>query len=147
MYLSKSTNGILKFFFNLGFNFNQDLKIKLIEIEKNPTLSNKLKDSILYYKSPQNTNTSFYLITSVLEKNEIQEVRKYIWNKNDANLIFCFSDEETLELLYAKYSPKVSYNDSKLDTFSTTVKDLNKLDQIKRWKFDSGVFWTIIINL
>ena len=58
------------FFSNLGFDFNIDLKAQSIEIEKEATLSQKLKSSVLFYKSPNNTNTSFYLITSSLESNK-----------------------------------------------------------------------------
>ena len=52
------------FFSNLGFDFNADLKAETIDIEKEATLYKKLENSVFYYKSPNNTNTSFYLITS-----------------------------------------------------------------------------------
>ena len=77
-------------FLKLGFNFKSDLEQKAIEIEKNITLTEKLKNSVFFYKSPNNTNTSFYLITTVLDTSEIEEIRKYIWNKNDADLIFYY---------------------------------------------------------
>ncbi|RFS13435.1 N-6 DNA methylase [Emticicia sp. C21] len=132
----------IDFFSNLGFAFNIDLIVKTIEIEKEATLSQKLKDSVFFYKSPNNTNTSFYLITSSLETFELEQFRKYVWNKNDADIIFYYPvDTDELIMLYAKYSPKVSTIDSKLDTFSTTKKDLDKIEKIKHWQFDSGVFW------
>ena len=130
------------FFSSLGFNFNSDLKQRTIEFEKKNNLSKKLKNSVFFYKNLNNTNTSFYLITTELNSTEIEDVRKYIWNKNDADLIFYYQREEAkLDMFYAKYSPKISNEESKLDTFSTSEKDLNRIEQIKLWKFDSGVFW------
>lgn len=130
------------FFSNLGFNFKSDLESRIMEFEKKENLSEKLKNSVLFYKSPNNTNTSFYLITTELNSTEIEDIRKYIWNKNDADLIFYYPGKDAkLVMFYAKYSPKISNEESKLDTFSTSEKDLDKIEQIKLWKFDSGVFW------
>jgi len=61
----------IDFFSDLGFDFNVDLKPKSIDIEKEATLSQKLKNSVFFYKSPNNTNTSFYLVTSSLETIEL----------------------------------------------------------------------------
>ena len=101
------------FFSNLGFDFNTDLKAKAIDIEKEDTLYKKLENSVFYYKSPNNTNTSFYLITSPLETTELENFRKYVWNKNDADIIFYFPNEaEEVVMFYAKYSPKFSNKES-----------------------------------
>ena len=109
------------FFSSLGFNFNSDLKQRTIEFEKKNNLSKKLKNSVFFYKNLNNTNTSFYLITTELNSTEIEDVRKYIWNKNDADLIFYYQREEAkLDMFYAKYSPKISNEESKLDTFMTS---------------------------
>ncbi|NGF75256.1 N-6 DNA methylase [Fluviicola sp. SGL-29] len=130
------------FFSDLGFDFNVDLKPKAIDIEKEATLSQKLKNSVFFYKSPNNTNTSFYLVTSSLETTELEQFRKYVWNKNDADIIFYYAnDADEVRMLYAKYSPIVSNSDSVLRIFSTSQNDLEKLDSIKRWQFDSGAFW------
>lgn len=130
------------FFSNLGFDFNIDLKATAIDIEKEATLYKKLENSVFYYKSPNNTNTSFYLITSSLETAEIELFRKYVWNKNDADIIFYFpTDAEEVTMFYAKYSPKFSIKESILEVFSTTKKDLDTIEKIKHWQFDSGVFW------
>ncbi|MEJ8590342.1 hypothetical protein JSO54_03720 [Riemerella anatipestifer] len=130
------------FFSRLGFDFKKDLKSIDLVFDKNDTLTQNLTNSVFYYKSPPNTNTSFYLITTVLKTNEIEEIRRYIWNKNDAELIFYYPYEGAkLVMLYGKYSPKNTYNESILDSFSTTQKDLEKIDKIKHWQFDSGVFW------
>lgn len=129
-------------FSHLGFDFKSDLKPKTIEVEKNATLTVRLRNSIFFYKSPNNTNTSFYLITTILDASEIEGIRKYIWNKNDADLIFYYPNKDAkLVMFYAKYSPKISYEESILASFSTTVKDLDKIEEIKYWRFDSGVFW------
>lgn len=130
------------FFSNLGFDFNTDLKSKAIDVEKEATLYKKLENSVFYYKSPNNTNTSFYLITSALETTELEHFRKYVWNKNDADIIFYFPNEaEEVVMYYAKYSPKFSNKESVLEVFSTIEKDLDTIDKIKHWQFDSGVFW------
>jgi hypothetical protein len=130
------------FFSNLGFDFNTDLRARVIDIEKEATLCKKLENSVFYYKSPNNTNTSFYLITSSLETSEIKHFRKYVWNKNDADIIFYFpNDAEEVVMYYAKYSPKFSNKESVLEVFSTTKKDLDTIEKIKHWQFDSGVFW------
>lgn len=130
------------FFSDLGFDFNVDLKPKAIDIETEATLSQKLKNSVFFYKSPNNTNTSFYLITSSLETTELKQVRKYVWNKNDADIIFYYPNgAEEIGMFYAKYSPKISNDDSILGTFSTAQKDLDKIEKIKHWQFDSGAFW------
>lgn len=130
------------FFSNLGFDFNIDLILKTIDFGENNTLSHKLKDSVFYYKNPNNTNTSFYLVTSSLETTELEQFRKYVWNKNDADIIFYYPNEaDEVRMLYAKYSPKVSNNDSVLEVFSTTKKDLDTIEKIRHWQFDSGVFW------
>src|SRR5690606_29620015 len=110
-----------------------------IDIEKEATLYKKLENSVFYYKSPNNTNTSFYLITSSLETTELEHFRKYVWNKNDADIIFYFPNEaEEVVMYYAKYSPKFSNKESVLEVFSTTEKDLDTIDKIKHWQFDSG---------
>ncbi|MCT3810478.1 hypothetical protein CMU40_14630 [Elizabethkingia anophelis] len=130
------------YFSNLGFNFDTDLKKKVIDIEEEATLSRKLLNSVFFYKSPNNTNTSFYIVTTTLEETELQEFRKYVWNKNDADIIFYYPDgAEEMEMLYAKYSPRVTNTDSVLRRFSTTQKDLDTIETIKHWQFDSGVFW------
>lgn len=129
-------------FSDLGFNFKVNLKSKPIDVGKNSALTDKLKNSVFFYKSPNNTSTSFYLITTELSTNEFEEIRKYIWNENDADLIFYYPREDVeLEMLYAKYSPIINYKESILETFSTSQKDLDKIENIKQWQFDSGVFW------
>ncbi|MGO4878814.1 TaqI-like C-terminal specificity domain-containing protein [Pedobacter psychrotolerans] len=77
-----------------------------------------------------------------MDDTEINEVRKYIWNRNDADLIFYYPpDNIRLTMMYAKYSPTVNYGESVLDTFYVSQKDLDKLEKIRQWQFDSGVFW------
>lgn len=130
------------FFSDLGFDFNVDLKPKAIDIEKEATLSQKLQNSVFFYKSPNNTNTSFYLIISLLETTELEQVRRYVWNKNDADIIFYYPNgAEEVRMFYAKYSPKVSNENSVLEVFPTIPKDLDKIEKIKHWQFDSGAFW------
>jgi len=130
------------FFSKLGFDFKIDLEPKSIFFDGNDNLNNILNHSIYYYKCSNNTNTSFYLITTKLEAKDLQEIRKYIWNKNDADLIFHFPEKEAdLEMFYAKYSPNITNQESKLNSFKTNQKDLDKIEEIKHWQFDSGAFW------
>jgi len=132
----------IEFFFNLGFDFKADFISKRINIEKSASLTDKLHNSVFFYKSPNTTNTSFYLITSKLEETEFEEIRRYVWNKNDADLIFYYPDEcLQLEMLFAKYSHKIPHKESILDKFSTIGEDLDKIEKIKHWQFDSGAFW------
>ncbi|MEN9918599.1 MAG: hypothetical protein RL662_1035 [Bacteroidota bacterium] len=130
------------FFSNLGFDFEKDLKsIKLI-FEKNPELTTKLENSTFYYHSPNKTNTSFYLIALPLLESDLKDIKKHLWNKNDADLFFYpLPNSEDIAMSYAKYSPLVSLKDSILDTFNTLDSDLKKIEKIKYWQFDSGAFW------
>src|SRR3989339_642889 len=132
----------VNFFSDLGFNFKVDLMLKPIDMEEKSALIDRLKKSVFFYKSPSNTNTSFYLITTELRTNEFEKIRKYIWNKNDADLIFYYPNEATkLEMYYAKYSPKISNKESTIDIFTTIQKDFKKFEKINKWQFDSGAFW------
>ncbi|MBB6330851.1 hypothetical protein HNP24_001801 [Chryseobacterium sediminis] len=82
------------------------------------------------------------MITCALDARELEQIRKYIWNKNDVDIIFYYpNDAQHVEMMYAKYSPKVSNEDSILEIFSTTNKDLQTIEKIKHWQFDSGFFW------
>src|SRR5690554_1585765 len=126
----------LKFFSELGFDFEVDLKPKTITIGTNVPLSEKLNNSVLFYKNPNNTNTSFYLITTSLNEDEINEVRKYIWNKNDADIIFYVPNEGVdLKMLYAKYAPSISLKDCELESFSPSQENKDKIDKIRHWQF------------
>ncbi len=132
----------IDFFSKLGFDFNRNLKSKELYFEKYPALTAKLQHSVYFYLNPNQTNTSFYLLTSSLSDEEIEIVRKYIWNKNDADLIFYASPEQDEVIIsYAKYSPLVSYKDSVLERFNASDADLDKIEKIKHWQFDSGAFW------
>ncbi len=132
-----------EFFVTLGFDFEHTLKPKEIFIEINPELSIKLKNSFFYYSSPNKTNTSFYLITTKLDRNELDIIRKRIWNENQADLIFytANTNDAKLVLIYAKASPKVDLKKCEIDTFQPSKNDLNKIEKIKYWRFDSGAFW------
>ncbi|MDR2147395.1 MAG: N-6 DNA methylase [Tannerella sp.] len=130
------------FFSRLDFDFNTNLKSETFYFEKELCLTTKLNNSVFFYSSPPQTNTSFYFITTPLNENEIKVIRKYIWNKNDADLIFLSSPEDSeIIMSYAKYSPTVEYKESILDKFNVSDPDLKKIEQIKRWQFDSGAFW------
>ncbi|NJN78577.1 MAG: hypothetical protein HC803_09850 [Saprospiraceae bacterium] len=95
------------FFIELGFDFKTTLKSPKVNFVENSSLNKKLEDAFFFYNSPNQTNTSFYLITINLNEDELTTVRKYIWNEDKANLIFYISNEETLKLLDAKALPNL----------------------------------------
>ncbi len=134
---------IENFFIELGFNFEEKLKLKKLNIEDNPELCSKIENAVYFYHTPNQTNTSFYLINEALDILDLKVVRKYIWNENKADLLFYYKKEnvEKLILQYAKASPKISDIGCELDTFSITEKDQKKIEKIRCWKFDSGLFW------
>jgi len=135
------------FFVELGFDFKKSLKSETFYFEKEPNLTAKLKNSVFFYSSPPQTNTSFYLIAAPLNENEKRIIRKYIWNKNNADLIFLFSSENSeITMSYAKYSPVIKYDDCILERFAASDADLEKIEKIKRWRFDSGAFWLNYYN-
>ncbi|MFK7947064.1 MAG: N-6 DNA methylase, partial [Saprospiraceae bacterium] len=127
------------FFIDLGFDFKIDLKSTKINFVEDSSLNNKLQNTFFFYSSPNQTNTSFYLITTQLSDDELITVRKYIWNQNEANLLFYIPNKNILKLLDAKTAPNKKAIE--LDTFKATEKDLKKIERIKKWRFDSGTFW------
>lgn len=143
--------GIVKdFFISKGFNFKDNLKLKKDFFGTNEILSKKIENHIFYYECPPQTKTSFYLITETLTDSEFKEIRKYIWNEDKADLIFSiqetkktdlFENDFKLNLYYAKISPITEISLYKIDTFSGSIADKNKLDSINKWEFDSGAFW------
>jgi len=148
---------IVNFFIALGFDFKNDLKPKKSPLENNHNLNSKLKNSFFFYNNPNQTNTSFYLITKKLNKHEFSIIRNYVWNESVASLIFYRSETATktnnndLTLFYAKASPIIDYNkcivdtfnisEKKTDTFIATETDIAKIEKIKKWTFDSGTLW------
>jgi type I restriction-modification system DNA methylase subunit len=125
---------------NLGFDFEQTLKLKEVSFLENIGLQEKLKDNFFFYENPNQTNTSFYLTTVNLSNEELSTIRKYIWNENKANLIL-LTDKESLTILDAKALPTLSIKKCVIDIFNASEKDLKRIENIKRWKFDSGTFW------
>jgi|GEM_PF-794851 len=124
----------------LGFDWKTNLESKTWGFEKNPALEQKLKHSVFFYKSTNEPYTSFYLVTTSLTPDQIKEVRRYVWNKNDADLIFYPYNEDEWVMLYAKYSPVITCKESVLDCFS--ARDSGTIEKIKRWRFESGIFWS-----
>lgn len=143
---------VKKFFIDLGFDFEQSLsKPNSNFLADCIDLKEKLKNKVFYFKSPNQTNTSFYLVTTPLESVDFEILRKYIWNENKADLLFhpttitnknsLFEDEILIKLFYSKASPIVNINDCNLDTFNPNETNLEKVNRIKIWQFESGSFW------
>lgn len=136
---------VKKFFIGLGFDFEQSLsKPNLNFSTDSNVLKEKLKNKIFYFQSPNQTNTSFYLVVEPLQDADFNLLRKYLWNENKADLLFYISNSEEnilIDLFYSKASPILSINDCKLDTFKPNENDLEKIKKINRWQFESGSFW------
>jgi hypothetical protein len=133
------------FFKNIEFTFgsvDSDIKPCEITISENSDLSQQLKGHFYFYDSPQQTNTSFYVITVPLDEKDLFEVRRFIWNQNKYDLFFLSEKPETdlvFTLYYAKTSPKDP--DTKIASFSGEEKDRAELAKINKWNFESGAFW------
>ena len=142
-------NLVKSFFEERGFDFEQSLKSTKISIEKNVILTNRLIDNIFIYSSSPQTRTSFYIITTELNPEELNDFRTFVWNEDRVDLFFVLDKSNKSELFpslkfilfYAKSSPKSSLLQSRVDYFSNNEKDLKKLDRISKWQFDSGAFW------
>lgn len=138
-------NSVKNFFIDLGFDFGKTLsKPDDNFLNGELTLKAKLKDKIFFFKSPNQTNTSFYLVTEPLPKNDFNILRKHIWNENKSDLLFYVSNLTNnilVELYYSKASPTINLNDCKLDSFNPSEKDIEKIKKINSWQFESGAFW------
>lgn len=133
------------FFKNIEFTFgsvDSDIKPCEITISENPNLSLQLKGQVFFYKSPKQTNTSFYVVTTPLEGKDLYEVKRFIWNQNEYDLFFLAEKPESnllFTLYYAKASPKDT--DTKIASFSGDENDRKEIEKIKKWNFESGAFW------
>jgi hypothetical protein len=138
-------SSVKEFFIDLGFNFGKTLsKPDDNFLNSELALKAKLKDKIFFFKSPNQTNTSFYLVTEPLPKNDFETVRKHIWNENKSDLFFYVSNlvgDILIDLYYSKASPTIHLNECKLDSFNPSEKDDEKIKKINSWQFESGAFW------
>lgn len=142
------------FFEKLGFKFGTDLSVTTsVLISDDTGLSKKLEGNLFFYQSAGQTNTSFYLLTTSLQKTELKTLQNFVWNESRADLLFVpLSDEGDLfdsgkikiALYYAKANPGKTFT---LDTFNLIDKEEDRLDQIKKWRFDSGAFWLNYFDL
>ena len=138
------------FFKYLDFTFgtkNSDIKPSKIVISEDDILSQKLISNVYVFDSPEQTNSSFYVITIPLSDEELFELRRYIWNENKYDLYFLAEKLETnfiTSLYYAKTNPRES--ELKIASFSGNEKDNKELEKIRKWNFDSGAFWLAYSN-
>ncbi|MGG5209230.1 N-6 DNA methylase [Chryseobacterium sp. MIQD13] len=144
---------IKDFFQHRGFDFKNTLESRSIYINNEDNLNEKIKDNVFFYKCPKPTRTSFYLILEPLQENEFILLRKYIWNENQADLIFLVDlKQETtlfgnprLNLYYAKISPFEKR--AEMDKFDIIQKnkgrteDNHRIDSINKAQFDNGLIW------
>ncbi|WP_341695115.1 N-6 DNA methylase [Flavobacterium arundinis] len=114
-------------------------------MEDNDLLTEKLQSNVYYYECPPQTKTSFYIILETLSDQEFDELRKYIWNEDKADLIFITNEklesDVIINLYYGKISPNLKISDYKLDSFKGSDAGNEKIDKINKWNFDSGLFW------
>ncbi|WP_310377996.1 N-6 DNA methylase [Flavobacterium sp.] len=134
-------NFVKVFFENRNFDFNSDFELKQIYIYDNDDLTNKLKGNTFFYKSPENTKTSFYAISIEISNDELYEVRKYLWNEDKSDLFFTFDKKENANIYYAKSDPKSKVENYKIISFKGSEKDKEELERVNKWEFESGKFW------
>ena len=129
------------FFENIDFSFDKDFYQKNVIFSENAELTEKLNNNIFVYdnKNIEQTQSSFYIITTKLTEKELLDTRRYIWNEDKYGLFFYPEISNTVSLFYAKTSPDKKV--LKIDTFKGQDEDNEKLEKIKKWKFQSGAFW------
>ncbi len=133
------------FFEKIDFTFgdkDSDIKPSSITISENDELTKELYGNVFAFKSPDYTNSSFYVITIPLSEEDLFEVRKHIWNEDKYDLYFLAekSDSKFLTTLYYAKS-NLRKPEIKIKSFKGDKKDAEELESIKKWKFDSGAFW------
>lgn len=143
-----TTEQIALFFKKLDFDFKQDLELRGNLSFGNDHIEKKLAEAVFFYSSPNQTNTSFYVITVPLDDSELNIVRRYIWNESKADLIFVPTLENAhlfnsnkLILYYGKVYAPDDPRQGLIDEFNISNKEQQTIECIKRWQFDSGVFW------
>ena len=125
---------IKKILENLDFSFDKDIFLKEMEFSENNELAEKLHNNVFVYNSPENTNSSFYLITAPnLTNDEIFEIRKYIWNEDKYDFYFYPENSDIISLYYAKTNPIENKEKSKIDSFKGI--DEEKIEKIRKWNF------------
>ena len=128
------------FFEGLDFSFEHDLVQKEIVISGNEDLTRKIKNRIYFYNSPKNINTSFYYLDIInLDKDELFEIKRYIWNEDKSDLYFYPENNESISLYYSKSNPIKNQIKSKINSFNG-LND-SEVESIKKWNFESGSFW------
>jgi len=143
---------IKDFFEKRDFSFGSktsDIKPKILIISGNQKLTNKLRDNVFVYDSPEQTNTSFYVINISLSEEELFEVRRHIWNEDKYDLYFTFEKNKEsfiTTLYYAKTNPRDKKDTIKIASFKGNEKDVNKIKEINKWQFESGSFWFSYFN-
>ncbi|MDR0872886.1 MAG: N-6 DNA methylase [Prevotellaceae bacterium] len=126
---------IERYFSLLNFDFKQDLKSDNLLSRKEEFL----KGNVFFYDNKNQTDASFYLITITPSEENLEKIRKSIWNENSASSFFYPTDETHLRLCYAKGNPKEDLIE--FDTFDVTKEEATYFEKIKKWQFDSGAFW------
>lgn len=133
---------IRDFFIDRGFDFDNGFLSEEISIGEK-------RIELKYYSPATPSKTSFYILGEELPEIELQEVRKFVWNENKADLLFTLQktnknsllpgDNYSFNLYYAKLSPKAQ--NTKIDTFPLARRNSKKLETISKWQFESGAFW------
>lgn len=133
---------IREFFNSLGFAFDKDIVRETLFLPQNKELNKKLSGKLFTYSNDSSTSTksSFWLISTPLDDEELFEIKRYFWNKDKYDLFFYLKDSGTISLNYAKANPRKQI--AWIDEFKTTDEDEKKLRNIQKWQFDSGAFWT-----
>ncbi len=130
------------FFENIDFSFENDFSQKNVVISENAELTKKLENNIFIYNNKNNeqTKSSFYIICIILSVQELFELKRFIWNEDKYDLFFYPENLSTISLFYAKINPYLK--NEKIESFKGSDEDSDKLKKIRKWKFETGAFWT-----
>ncbi len=131
------------FFENNNFTFgshSSDIKPCEIIISENNDLTQKLKNKVFIFNSPEQTNSSFYVITIPLSGENLFEVRRYIWNESKFDLYF-IAEKSGTNLITSLYIAKTNPRDEQVKIASFTGNEEEELKKINKWSFNSGAFW------
>lgn len=128
----------LNYLTKLGFDFNIELEKRAILVKDEEELNKKLKGKLFFYQAKNQAGISFYLIDNELNEKELYHLRKYLWNKNDADLLLYY-ENSNLDIIYIKASPDLPKEKYLIKTF--VGKDIEKIKEIQKWQFESGAFW------
>ncbi|MDR1593838.1 MAG: N-6 DNA methylase [Prevotellaceae bacterium] len=121
----------------IGNDIANDSDFMLQEIKKSFAFINY----IFYYDKSKLVKTRFYwIITDNLSDKDLRDFHKYIWNKNNADLLFIEHDN-TVEIKYVNTPPKQDLITIDKISISSNTEDTELLNKISKEHITTGAFW------